>query len=93
MKMVEQLESRKMMTTASTLVIANTLGVGRELWSITSQSLVPGDANGDSIVDSKDFRIVSRNYGKTDQVFADGDFDGNGLVDFSDFLILADQFR
>lgn len=55
---------------------------------------LPGDANGDRVVDFADFLVLAQNFGKVeDAIFAEGDFDGNGAVNFQDFLLLAAQFE
>jgi T5SS/PEP-CTERM-associated repeat protein len=53
---------------------------------------IPGDANGDGIVNLSDFLILRRNFGNDDAGFADGDFNGDGRVNLSDFLILRRNF-
>ena len=55
---------------------------------------IPGDANGDNVVDVNDFLALSRSFGKArDAVFAEGDFDEDGDVDVADFLVLSRNFR
>jgi hypothetical protein len=53
---------------------------------------IPGDANGDGVVNLSDFLILRRNFGNDDAGFADGDFNGDGVVNLSDFLILRRNF-
>jgi hypothetical protein len=54
---------------------------------------LPGDANGDQVVNFNDFLILSANFGKqTDAVFAEGDFDNDNAVTFGDFLILSANY-
>ena len=67
---------------------------GYELWSmpLEQEAALPGDADGNDIVNFQDFLILSANFGQTDAVFADGDFNNNGTVDFADFLILSSSF-
>jgi hypothetical protein len=55
-------------------------------------SQIPGDANGDGVVNLSDFLILRRNFGNDDAGFADGDFNGDGVVNLSDFLILRRNF-
>jgi hypothetical protein len=55
---------------------------------------LPGDANGDWVVDIKDFKALYDHYapnvlGKT---WANGDFNDDGIVDFSDFQIFEQNF-
>jgi hypothetical protein len=54
--------------------------------------MLPGDANGDGIVNLSDFLILRRNFGNSDAGFGDGDFNGDGVVNLSDFLILRRNF-
>ncbi len=69
---------------------------GDDEWAIQiTQILVgqsppmPGDANGDGVVDRADARLMAMNYGReTGAVFADGDFDGDGAVTMFDAAIL-----
>jgi len=58
---------------------------------------VPGDCNGDGIVDASDLTCACSS-GSLEDVLAGagliaGDFDGNGAVDFSDFLTLSSNFN
>ena len=55
---------------------------------------IPGDANGDGIVDFKDLLILARYYGQqSGATYAQGDFDGDGKVDFNDLVILARNYE
>ena len=67
---------------------------GQELFVIRGSEVerVPGDADGNGVVDFADFLILSANFGRTDGSYADGDFDEDGSVGFSDFLILSGNF-
>jgi hypothetical protein len=49
------------------------------------QSLLPGDVNGDGMVNINDFHIIRGNLFKTGQTRAQGDLVVNGTVDFADF--------
>ncbi len=53
---------------------------------------IPGDANGDGMVDVGDLGILAANYGGTDKTWAEGDFNGDGLVDVGDLGILAANY-
>ncbi len=55
-------------------------------------SLLPGDANGDGIVNLADFGILRANFGSTMAEFAQGDFNGDGIVNLADFGILRANF-
>lgn len=57
---------------------------------------IPGDCNGDGVVDAGDLACISDAAGR-DLVLAElnslpGDLDGNGEVDFNDFLTLSSNF-
>lgn len=73
------------------LVIANTPGIGRELFRIG----VPpaGDTNGDFAVDFSDFLVLSQNFAEQVDGPSMGDFNEDGFVSFADFLILAHEFK
>jgi probable HAF family extracellular repeat protein len=51
---------------------------------LLTPSLLPGDANGDGVVDIADLSIVLANYDKSGMGWNQGDFDGNGTVDIAD---------
>ena len=53
---------------------------------------LPGDANRDRVVDTRDFLALSSNFNSVDAVWADGDFNGDTIVDVRDFLILSRSF-
>ena len=50
-----------------------------------------GDTNLDSNVDSRDFLVLSRNFGMQGD-WANGDFNATGEIDFADLLLLANGF-
>ncbi len=52
-------------------------------------STVPGDANGDGVVDVADLGIMGANFGSTNAVTADGDFSGDSIVDVADLGIMG----
>jgi hypothetical protein len=52
-------------------------------------TLIPGDINGDGLVDVADYNIWAANVGKTGATWADGDLNGDGLVDVADYNIWA----
>jgi parallel beta-helix repeat protein len=52
---------------------------------------LPGDANGNGIVDFTDYVILSNNFGKAGGV-SSGDFNGDNIVDFQDYVILSNNF-
>jgi hypothetical protein len=53
---------------------------------------IPGDANGDGMVDVGDLGILAANYGGSGKTWALGDFNGDGLVDVGDLGILAANY-
>ena len=53
---------------------------------------VPGDANGDGIVDGSDYTIWADHYLMTDATLDDGDFNGDCIVDGADYTLWADNF-
>ncbi len=53
---------------------------------------LPGDANGDGVVNLADFGILRGNFGASGATFATGDFNGDGLVNLADFGILRANF-
>ena len=50
---------------------------------------LPGDFNGDDVVDLDDFFAFADGFGTRDPRF---DLDGSGLVDFADLFEFADLF-
>jgi len=54
---------------------------------------LPGDANGDGVVNFADLLILAQNYGKSGTTFSQGDFNGDGLVSFADLLLLVQYYR
>jgi len=54
---------------------------------------VPGDVNGDGVVDAADYIILKRHMGQSTSAGAsDGDFDGDGTVDWEDLQTLMSNF-
>ena len=50
---------------------------------------LPGDANGDGVVDVADLGILGANFAGTEAQFTDGDFNGDRAVDVADLGILG----
>jgi cyclophilin family peptidyl-prolyl cis-trans isomerase len=50
---------------------------------------IPGDINGDGLVDVADYNIWAANVGKTNATWSQGDLNGDGLVDVADYNIWA----
>ena len=75
---------------------ADTWGSGFTLWydgvGFSPDPTLPGDANGDGVVNVSDLGILATNYGTGDAQWHDGDFTGDNLVDVSDLGILATYY-
>ena len=56
-------------------------------------SLIPGDANGDGLVDGADYTRWADHFLQTNQAIASGDFTGDGIVDGADYTVWADHFN
>jgi hypothetical protein len=67
-------------------------GVGGDDHVLTFFQLA-GDANRDRFVNTADFRILNRNFGKVGATWEEGDFNGDARVDFTDFLLLEAAFN
>jgi autotransporter-associated beta strand protein len=53
---------------------------------------LPGDADGDGVVDAADYITVKQNFGMTDAQWAQGDFSGDRQVNWTDLQILMTNF-
>jgi hypothetical protein len=53
---------------------------------------LPGDANLDGVVDSKDFVSLADHFGQSGSYLAIGDFNGDGVTNALDFNILASHY-
>jgi hypothetical protein len=60
--------------------------------TLGASTLIPGDANGDGMVDVGDLGILAANYGGSGNSWSQGDFNGDGLVDVGDLGILAANY-
>jgi formylglycine-generating enzyme required for sulfatase activity len=60
--------------------------------AIDKNTRMPGDANGDKMVDVGDLGILAANYGGSGKTWAQGDFNGDTLVDVGDLGILAAHY-
>jgi uncharacterized protein YjbI with pentapeptide repeats len=56
---------------------------------VTLTGGMPGDINGDGLVDVADYNIWAANVGKTGATWSQGDMNGDGLVDVADYNIWA----
>ena len=61
-------------------------------YSPNTQVRIPGDANGDDVVNVGDLGILAANYGGSDKTWEQGDFNGDGLVNVGDLGILAANY-
>lgn len=69
--------------------LINATDPGSQKWdTLMSDILIPGDANGDGVVDQNDCAIVKANLGKSDMWWSQGDFNHDGTVSPSDLTIL-----
>jgi hypothetical protein len=59
-------------------------GTGAAVGSLIP-AVVPGDVNGDAVVNNADFEPIRLNFLQSVTARADGDLNGDGLVDFADF--------
>jgi hypothetical protein len=64
----------------------------KDLTIIQAKGLIPGDANGDTLVDVGDLGILAANYGGSGKSWAQGDFNGDRIVDVGDLGILAAHY-
>jgi uncharacterized protein (DUF2141 family) len=62
------------------------------LTAVVQSVNLPGDANGDGMVDVGDLGILAANYGLAGKTWANGDFNGDGKVDVGDLGILAANY-
>ena len=61
------------------------------IWAIDTGSQLPGDLNGDCVVDLSDLQILLSNYGQAGEP-ADGDLDGSGTIDLVDLQALLSVY-
>ena len=58
------------------------------------QAILPGDANGDGLVDGPDYVIWLNHYNTSvSNGVASGDFDGNGFVDGLDYVLWLNNYN
>src|SRR6185503_1643790 len=61
--------------------------VGGSFASVIGPGLIPGDVNGNLIVDINDYNIIRDNFQLTSATRAQGDLNADGTVNFTDFRI------
>ncbi len=70
-------------------LIVNIMADADSTGSADEDSELPGDANGDGVVDIEDLGILGANFNLFDRQRSEGDFNGDGLVDIEDLGILG----
>lgn len=53
---------------------------------------LPGDANGDGVVNADDYALIDRGYAAHLSGWSNGDFNGDNVVNFSDYLIIDEAY-
>jgi hypothetical protein len=61
--------------------------IGNSFASVIGPGLIPGDVNGDLIVDVNDYHAIRDNFQASSATRAQGDLNADGLVNFADFRI------
>jgi hypothetical protein len=54
--------------------------------------VLPGDTNGDNVVNFADFVALSNHYGMPNAGTRGGDLDGDGMTSFSDFVVVSNHY-
>jgi hypothetical protein len=67
--------------------ILDEIRIGNSFASVIGPGLIPGDVNGDLLVDTNDYHVIRDNFQRTGATRAQGDLTGDGLVNFVDFRI------
>ncbi|MEM9295252.1 MAG: family 16 glycosylhydrolase [Planctomycetota bacterium] len=72
---------------------AGAVWIDQTFLGVVTPSLLPGDANGDGVVDLLDFDILAQNFGRGAGIGpSGGDFNSDAFVNLLDFDILAQSF-
>ena len=66
--------------------------MGNSMGNFAVMQRIPGDANGDGVVNLSDFAILRSNFGKTGMQWDQGDFSSDGTVNLTDFALLRSNF-
>ena len=61
-------------------------------YDVSLKFIIPGDTNGDGVVNFADLLTLAQHYGRSGATLADGDFDLSGTVGFPDLLLLAQNY-
>jgi hypothetical protein len=67
--------------------IIDEIRVGSSFASVIANGLIPGDVNGDLVVNHNDYLVIRNNFQLTGAARAQGDLNADGLVNFTDFRI------
>ena len=62
-------------------------------FELSALTRLPGDANGDGIVDDDDASILASNWLGTNKTWTEGDFNGDGIVNDDDATLLATNWQ
>jgi hypothetical protein len=67
--------------------ILDEIRVGTSFASVIGNGLIPGDVNGDLVVNHNDYLVIRNNFQLTGAARTQGDLNADGLVNFTDFRI------
>jgi hypothetical protein len=62
-------------------------------WTSAAASIVLGDYNGDSVIDTRDHAAWSQTYGATVPPGSGADGNGDGIIDAADYTVWRDAFE
>jgi hypothetical protein len=72
-------------------VAAEVYPIGRELWVTDISPPVPGDYNGDRVVDLTDYNVWRDTFGSTTNLAADGN--GDRVIDAADYVLWRTNYQ